>query len=213
MAQHPTPVYDNELVLVQQPLQSTNESHTAIVTCAFHDLTAQGPQEAADRFQASWNANIAALLSDTVTSQKPTVLYGTGDDVPQFAVGSAAPAVGAVAASYPPSQVSLLVKKTTLFTGRLNRGRMYIPFAIAEADVGIGGIIGGGVLATFQAAFNSFKAAQVGNSFPPIISNKTLATDPVTLKKYVTEVHIGAVVTSLQCETFVATQRRRLARG
>lgn len=212
MALHPAPTVENHLGLIMQPITSTSVGHTAQVTCAIFNSTALSAQSIINLWQTAWNARIAPVLDSNSTSQKPTIILGNGSNTPGLAVATGAAAAGGIAAAFPPAVVSLLVKKNSAFAGKKNRGRMYIPFAVAEPDVGPDGLIGGAVLATLQTHFNSLLSDNVAVAIQPVISNKTLVTDPVTGKKYVTAVTAGPNVTSFQCETHVATQRRRMPR-
>lgn len=210
---HPSPLIANQLALVQQPISSTQNSHLSICNFAIDDSGAAGPQGVVNAWQGIWNTYIAPILSTTAVCEAPTVLYGLGNRTPQFAVATGATAAGADAGNFPPAQVSVLLKKITTLAGKRNRGRAYVPYMCAEANVGIDGRIQGGSLATMQTAADNVIAGLAGGGFDMVIANKVLVDNPSPPPlRYVDSIDMGPVVTTLFVEPVVATQRRRLVR-
>jgi hypothetical protein len=100
-----------------------------------------------------------------------------------------------VAAGLMPPGVSPLLKKQSGLIGRANRGRMYWPGCLAEADVNNDGTLP-------SAVISSLTTDAVG-----------LITKLHTVSKDVYLLHNSALaptlVTTIQCQGTVATQRRR----
>lgn len=100
--------------------------------------------------------------------------------------------------AYPPPSVCVLVRKRTLFAGRQFRGRMYLPgFFLNEANVGSTGIIDTAAVTAVQGWMNQWLSAVNSSNYPLKLLHESLAVTPTS-------------VTSLQVESVVATQRRRL---
>jgi hypothetical protein len=110
-------------------------------------------------------------------------------------VGS--PGLRAVTDVYP--NCAVLVRKTSGLTGRANRGRMYLPGMLSEADVSEDGTIGAGVTSAIQTAMTAFYNALLGGAAAiQMVIFHTLPGPSPTL------------VTGLIVENMIATQRRRL---
>jgi hypothetical protein len=105
-----------------------------------------------------------------------------------------------------PPNNSYLIRKTTSFSGRRYRGRMFIPFvASGAAAVGQSGLLAAGELtiltARATALFTSLVAAGPNASELSLLHAVGLTSTPSP-----------TTVASLQADDFIATQRRRLAR-
>jgi len=103
---------------------------------------------------------------------------------------------GLAAINAVPSNVALLVRKGTILSGRANRGRFYIPWALEESDVDAIGIIDGTTRSDWQTLMNSFLTALTTNGVPMVVLHQGAGTP--------------AGVSSLTVASIVATQRRRL---
>lgn len=122
------------------------------------------------------------------------VNYGGG---PIPGVGtSSAPGDNTIAC--PPSNVAVLVTKNTAEAGRKNRGRMYWPWFVEETSVSETGIIDSGYVSGHTTAFNAWQADLAIAGYDMVILHNDVGT-PTT-------------VSSLTCQSLVATQRRRLGR-
>ena len=104
--------------------------------------------------------------------------------------------VGVGGAPFCPPQVAVLVQKISGLAGRANRGRFYIP-SPREATIDDGGFLDAGTLGTYQSQADSF----LNDLSVAAIPMRILHTDPALAP---------TVVSSLQVEAKVATQRRRL---
>lgn len=101
--------------------------------------------------------------------------------------------------SQPPSpQVALICKKRTALVGRRYRGRMYLPAALlTQANVGPSGIVDAGALATIQSRCDSFLSGLSTIEYPMVLLHTHAPFTPT-------------VVSSLQLEQLIGTQRRRV---
>lgn len=103
---------------------------------------------------------------------------------------------GLAAVNSVPSNCALLVRKGTILSGRANRGRFYLPWALEESDVDEIGIIDGTTRSDWQTLMNSFLTALTTNGVPMVVLHSGAGTP--------------AGVSSLTVGSVVATQRRRL---
>lgn len=213
MALHPPPLIEDAVVLVTQRLQHSAVSRVAAITFSLSNSAAHTAQVIANNFQTVFNADLKANLDTEVTILPPFVNVGHGTTTPSQAIASGASSAGTRVITALTPNVSLLARKYTALGGRKNRGRTYFPWMLGQADVDQAGNVGAGVLGGIQTTLNSFMTDLAFDNIPMFITNKTLATDPVTGKKYVTEITLGQAVTSFIAEIPVATQRRRLIRA
>lgn len=105
---------------------------------------------------------------------------------------------GTRAISTCPSNCALLIKKLTSEGGRRNRGRFYFPAAyLPETEVDSNGTISSGEVSSWQVRFNNFLTGLGEQQLAICIWHEL---PPST----------GTVVTSLQVQSKIATQRRRM---
>lgn len=97
---------------------------------------------------------------------------------------------------------AVLVRKATGFIGKQNRGRMYVPGLLTDAQVDEGGVITSSEVTGLQGAFTGFLADLDTLDIPMVIIHKA--------PKSGGEPSAPTGVTSLTVEPIVATQRRRL---
>lgn len=218
MPLNPPPTIQDGLCLITQRLLRSDMTRAAQVDMAFRSTLTTSPTNAlniVNKFQAQFNADLALDLDSEVTCLAPSIRMGDGTTTPTEAVASGATTTGANAATYPPPQVAVLVKKLTPFGGKRNRGRLYMPFWVTSGAVSENGTITGGDVTTKQTRMASFLAGMAdisigGIALVMVIANKTInhaVTPPA-----VTAITTGPDVTALSVESLVATQRRRLAR-
>lgn len=208
------PTIQNGLMLITQGLVRSDMSRVAEVTFACIDLTggtAADAQDDIDDFQANFNATIGAQLDSEVTILKPTIRMGDGSSTPFEAVAAGATIVGGGVVTSLPPNCALLVKKTTGFGGRHNRGRTYFPFLLDESHVAENGTIDNAELSAFNALMATFLAQLSTDGMKMVIAERIfdLPHPPHHVTQIVTT---GNPVTSYVCEPLVATQRRRLGR-
>lgn len=109
--------------------------------------------------------------------------------------------VGTAGVAPLPQNTSALVRKSSGFAGRKNRGRMFIP-GIREANVGDNGELSGAEITRLQTLVDSFMStmlAQASILDLVILHSFGDATEPT-------------VITAMTVDGIVATQRRRLRR-
>lgn len=95
-----------------------------------------------------------------------------------------------------PSNGALLVRKSTILSGRANRGRFYLPWALEESDVSAIGIIDGSTVTDYQGLMDDFLTALSTNGVPMVVLHSGAGTP--------------APVSALNVAPVIATQRRRL---
>lgn len=104
--------------------------------------------------------------------------------------------------SPPPPNVAILVHKRTGRGGRRGRGRMYLPWYVSEADIDEMGKLTGATLTATQNAMNTWRSALASAQMPMVLLHNAGVTSPGP----------PDVVTTLQVDPMVGTQRRRLGR-
>jgi hypothetical protein len=105
---------------------------------------------------------------------------------------------GTYTAQFPPQNVAMLVRKSTGFAGRKNRGRMFLPPCyVAETPISNTGQIDAVTLATLNGQLAQFIDALADADCPMALLHTNIADPPTP-------------VVSLRMESIVATQRRRL---
>jgi hypothetical protein len=88
------------------------------------------------------------------------------------------------------------VKKVTELAGRANRGRFYFPGLLDDADVEDDGTVNPSTVTAFQGVMDNFVDDLATSGLPMAILHRDGAATPT-------------IVTGLQVESQVATQRRR----
>jgi hypothetical protein len=110
---------------------------------------------------------------------------------------------GAGSGSQAASNVAVLVHKRTALGGRKGRGRLFIPWAVADSNVDEAGIIVPATVVTMQTAVTSFLNGIITEGMNMVLlhsPDKSGVTVPPT------------TVSSLVVDGMIATQRRRLGR-
>lgn len=177
-------------------------SRPAYVTMGL-DPTSADPDAVAASVRIAWNktGSMNSRQSNTVTMGPVTVRIG--QDGGEATVGiDEQLVVGAVSQSAPSAQVALLIHKRTARGGRRGRGRMFLPWAIAEGSVDEAGLILPATVTAYNAALEVFRLELAAQQCPMVVLHEPGRTTP------------GApdVVTTLLADRLIATQRRRLGR-
>lgn len=149
--------------------------------------------EIGDAVGVAWAASLDAeqsndvVLSSILVKKGPNATGASAEVFPNTA--------GALTVSTAPPQVAILIKKVTGLGGREGRGRMYMP-GYSETNINGDGSLGSTPLADLQTQADAFYTAlQTGDLQMVLLHNSaTVPTD----------------VLSLQVDSRVATQRRRL---
>lgn len=192
------------------PMRHTGLSRAAAVTFGIEYSEADTPYSGiCDWVLQQWGETLGATVDSEVQQGPIEGRFGQTGDEPIAAVGTDTFTSISVDAR-PPAQVALLIKKTTNRGGRRGRGRMFLPWAVNETSVSELGVVEAGTLSDFQDAADGFLLAigtASGEDGPnPMFLLHVQADDQSTLPG------TPSLVSSLQVQSLVATQRRRLAR-
>jgi len=155
---------------------------------------------------------LATDLHDTWATRIVTPLYGDTYQLIRTEVRIGQPAgeplqgvhseivLGIGSTARLPQNCAVLVQKRSALGGRANRGRMYVPGTLGESVVSDSGSITSANLSGQQTAFNNL-LTDLDTAFPLSITGMVIlhssALDPT-------------VVTSLNVQQLISTQRRRL---
>jgi hypothetical protein len=209
VALNPPPVIEANTLIVSQPITFAGSTHVAVVTFGLgRDITMPTDQTMIDAFQTAFNTEIMPNVDSDATAQPPVAKVGQGSTVPLVVTGSGGPQVGGNAITSLPPQVCALIKKTTGTGGKQGRGRMYLPYCLAQANVDqFGNITGGTTRADLTESFDDFLADLVTAHAVPILIHRVKNGAGA-----VTAINQGPQITKMACELTVGTQRRRLVR-
>ena len=176
-------------------LQAAGKPSPWVVTMPFESDTVAHAQSFVDAMSTTWNTNIKAGSSSSITLVRTQATYNDGTH--EYNLLHAANIAGTGGTGLVTPNVAMLVKRNTGFAGRKNAGRMYWPWTLAEGNVDQLGVIDATTTAAWQTAFNAVFTAltAISNTTPAILhADGSLPT----------------AVTSFTVENQVATQRRRL---
>jgi hypothetical protein len=151
--------------------------------------------ETADLAIAAWTDNIAALVVNDLTLSSVRVKMGPNSTGVSVEVGSGQ--TGAAGGAGMTPQNALLVSKNTDFGGRKGKGRWFLP-GITEGSADESGTVPSGVVAIYQAAFDSFLADMSTGGCPLYLLHAD-ATEPYQ-------------ITSFAVQSLMATIRDRIRR-
>lgn len=93
----------------------------------------------------------------------------------------------------------VLVRKGSALSGRQNRGRMYLPGMLIDADILDNGGVGSSRVTALQTVFTTFLADLIATT--AVVEMVILHTDPLLTP---------TVVNTLTVDAMIASQRRRL---
>ncbi|AXH79007.1 MAG: hypothetical protein [Circular genetic element sp.] len=157
-------------------------------------------QDFADSVHASWATFFGApsTRSPNVRLGRTRVLYRNNAGMLEAAENGTIITGTGVLNPAPPPQVCILGQKRTLFAGRQYRGRMYIPgFILNEGNIDSAGIIDSATRGVVQGWINTWLSGLNASQYPVKLLHESLAIAPTA-------------VTSINIDSRVATQRRRL---
>lgn len=161
-----------------------------------HNPTADPPGTVEAAVFTCWTNHVKALFTDDIILDSIRVKNGpdaTGPFIVQ-SHGTAGPGGGQVL----PGMVCALVTKSTNVGGRRGRGRLYHPGVFTGMMTTDSNVIAGATVTAVSAAYNAFLADLDSHGYPMVLLH-TDATTPTP-------------VTSMSCQSIVATQRRRVRR-
>jgi|SRR5687767_5042707 len=163
-------------------------------------LAAADPLEVQGDAGQAWQDYIAPFVGQECTNGVCRLLVGTSDPSEPITYGGVIYVPGSSTADTAPPNVALLMKKRTGQGGRRNTGRMFVPKP-TEAGIDEAGRLSSGQFAAWEVACSDFYDALV--AIPGV-------QDLVILHRLVTEA--PTVITSLEGQQLVASQRKRLRR-
>lgn len=160
----------------------------------------------AETWVEAWDNELKSRTDSSLTLRAVIVRSGpnTGEfpgETSEVTVGTA----GTSAFESSPVNCALLVKKTTLFGGRHNRGRSYWPGLIADTDVSEIGVVGSAQVTAIQTDMDQFLAAVISGN-----GATTQPIDPVILHDEESPSTGPTVIQALVVSNIIATQRRRV---
>lgn len=182
----------------------TGDQEEMCVTFGVASGSEEDPFAIATSVALDWAAAIpAANLPNVVHGTRVTTRVSQGDDPPL--IGEAALAqTGTASGSTLPQNCAYIFRKATSFGGRRGRGRMFLPWALAN-DITATGVIS----TTAVSNYNSLGAT--------LLSNLNSGTAGTKISPMVILHNDGgpstpgpSVVTSLTLDPVIGTQRRRL---
>lgn len=166
-------------------------------------------QEAANRLFREFRDHVVPGLDSNVTFLYVDLYVGADDDPSGSVRSNVAPVVGGAAINSVPGNTALLVRKQTARLGRSGKGRLYMPFYVAEGSCDEGGNIDANVLDDYQASFDAWLEALAG---PDAQGTGDLSMVLNNGPNPDGDVPAPIEVTSLVVQSKVATQRRRIRR-
>jgi hypothetical protein len=144
---------------------------------------------------------LAAMIDNSAAITQTRVSYGTASNEDTVAVDGTNVA-GTKSIIGPPPSVCLLIHKQSDRGGRRGRGRMFLPNAIANADLAENGTLLSASVTALTTAFNLWVAKIATANLPMAILHSPGKTAPGSPN----------LVTSFSIDKIVGTQRRRLGR-
>jgi hypothetical protein len=177
--------------------QTGNDHHMEVTMGHIVNTEATDPDAMIDAIVEAYGANnLPDLQSAQLTFAGLLVRFGPSPDGPIAERAFSIP--GGNAQPDAPPNVAILVKKSTAFGGRQNRGRFYWPCP-NEQGISNTGLLTSDYWTNLQEGWESFRQDIADAGYPIVIlhSKESITSTP-------------RPVTRLSVDTKVATQRRRL---
>lgn len=162
---------------------------------------ATDPDVVAQQQWSIYAANMGPQIDSTVTIRDCRVAIGQdgGDPILGFSTGTTA---GGRSAESTPPALALMITKRTNSGGRRGRGRIYIPWALADTAVAENGAIAGAALTAWGNAASAWLSTlATANRDMVVLHGSGLTVPPAPTP-----------VVSLVVNPTIRTQRRRQAR-
>lgn len=187
---------------VTVPLKHSALARSAVITFGVNTNSDSNGQDMVNILQA----NVATFLNGLVDSEVtigPTVMRrneGVASE-PHVYVAASTNVGGRSGESQPPN-VALLIHKVTGRGGRAGRGRMFIPWGLAESEVVDVGTLTSAAVTKVNTALAAFIDEMEGDDLPLLLFHNegTAGGDEPNQ------------ITSMRCDPRVGTQRRRMGR-
>jgi hypothetical protein len=203
-------------------IEHTGFARAAQVTFGIENAgDSNDPVVLANRIMAALGGPLAPRLDAQARFARVEVRLGQDGGEPLVGVSDVAPIQGTLVIESVTPNVAVLVHKRTSLGGRRNRGRLYLPWFLAEDGVDQVGTITPGSLAAIQTAMNDFlNLLETGGLIGPMVvlhdSTRYVTTRPspgvVVRTRSETTTPPPTPVVALQVDGRIATQRRRLDR-
>lgn len=149
-----------------------------------------------------WQAQVVAGMANFMTYSASSLVVGQDGGDP-ITYDSAPGSGGTVSGTFLPQNCAALIRKQTALGGRRNRGRMFLPYCLAEADVDNIGNLTSTRINALNTQFDSVMSGLDGLGVTPVVLH-TLEPIGVT--------PLPTPITSMTADPRLATQRRRLRR-
>lgn len=150
------------------------------------------PAIAAGEIAVAWVAELKPITHNSFRLDNVTV-----KSFASVGIATETEAIGNRTGDLAPPNVSPLIRKLSSLRGRKNQGRMYLPGLLLDGDIFDDGTLSSGALTSIDGAATNFFNALDALGHQMVILHPSLDDAPT-------------VVTGVQCEPLVATQRRRL---
>lgn len=153
---------------------------------------ALGQQGILDAISNTWSAGPQAQHSTGVVYVKATAMARSGGGILQAWESVAGSIAGSGSAPPHPLNVTMIVEKRTGIAGRKFRGRMHFG-GFPQGTTGAGNVneIDTSALASFQSAFNAFRASLVGQDMLPVILHPVGGPPPTLITSFVVKALVG----------------------
>lgn len=182
-----------------------NYPRPAIVTMGVSILGTESESgNVADQFHGAYTTSVGGVIDSSVRIRNARAVIGQdgGDPIVQE---SATSYPGARSGQSTPPALAVMASKATALGGRRNRGRMYIPWAVDEGQVGENGAIATAQVNGIQTRVNQL-----------LVNLKGGDTGAYNLLNGAVLIHSEAVpptiITAMQVNPTIRTQRRRQVR-
>jgi hypothetical protein len=164
------------------------------------DVATEGdtPNLLAENLWDSWRDFILPQQSSEVSLTGCTVKFGPTLTGPTGVFLQSAP--GLLANQSVAPNTSYLITKSTAAGGRAGRGRMFVP-GCQETEVTSGGVVAPARQSALNTALEAFRGELISEGHPAVLLHGE--DSPLTVPN---------PITGFDCQSLVATQRRRLRR-
>lgn len=159
------------------------------------------PDDMAEAFGATYRTQLKARFDTSVTLRDAKVVIGQDGGDPVIGFDYSTSNGERNNESTPPS-LALMVDKRTLLGGRRNRGRAYLPWALADTEVSEVGAVTPSIVSAWQVLLTGFLNALEADNLPAVVLHGSGLTAPP----------VPTPVTNFVVNPTVRTQRRRQVR-
>lgn len=184
-------------------LNQTGLTRPAYVTFGC-DPTSTDPATVAGSLATAWTSagSLNSIMDNTVTMTAVRVSLGTDGTADLVYVLATTVVGGQTITSALPPNCAVLIHKATARGGRRGRGRMYLPWTIAEGFVDEAGVVTGSEITKHNAAVSAWQAAMTAGGNPLVLLHSPGRTS----------IPAPDPITNMSTDRLVATQRRRIGR-